>query len=352
MTAPSLQARFADAVIDDEVEQVRALLDAGADVNAPISSRGETALQYAAELGLAAMATLLLARGAVASLNEDGAGPLHLVAQSPSEDAGECARALLAGGLDVNQRSSGGHTPLSIALYHRRNSLIQAFLDHGALPDRGAMVNAVNVGDHADTLEILIARGGDIHMTGDEDEGLLHMAARARASRILTYLLAQGLDVDALNASGETPLQLALLSGDHFSGANPEREAACCVLLDHGAKPVLAPKGRMTSLMVGARDGLTQLVRAALLRGEPIESRTEMGDTALLLAAWGGHADCVAALLDAGANAGAKNSSRETALEVAEKYACTEAAALLRAHLALQALERGVGPGTGGKLRI
>jgi ankyrin repeat protein len=76
------------------------------------------------------------------------------------------------------------------------------------------------------------------------------------------------------------------------------------------AAPTAAPVSATTAVQGGdlnrylfdaARSGDTDVLKSLLARGVPVDARDERGSTALILAAYYGHADAVRALLAAGA---------------------------------------------------
>src|SRR5690606_9511977 len=96
--AAAPDAPLADAAMRGDLQEVRALLAAGADVNVA-QGDGMTALHWAAELGDVEMAKMLIAAGAnVRAVTRIGEfTPLHVAAEGGHADV---AAALLAAGAD------------------------------------------------------------------------------------------------------------------------------------------------------------------------------------------------------------------------------------------------------------
>jgi len=119
-----------DAARDGDLEQVRALIDGGADLDAK-SINGETALNMAILDGHVAVAGLLIDGGAdVDGRNTGGFTPLHAAAYVNSV---EIAEQLLSRGADINdQMNKAGVTPLSVASEEGHSGVVKALIKHGA----------------------------------------------------------------------------------------------------------------------------------------------------------------------------------------------------------------------------
>jgi ankyrin repeat protein len=94
--------------------------------------------------------------------------------------------------------------------------------------------------------------------------------------------------------------------------------------LADGADPKMSPTGDETALMAAAHRGREAIARRLAPLSE-LEARDRWGRAALMIAAEGGDAGCVAALLEAGADPKATDKSGATALML-----CTSAAATRR----------------------
>ena len=222
------------------VDVARLLLAAGADVNeaAPDGIGGDTnarvlfkadteasALLVAIDSGHAAMARFFIARGA--DPNHSGAGrtPLHAATQREMPDV---ARALLAAGADPDARLERS-LPLISRRITQDNGLTPA--TSGSTP----FLLAASFGD-IEIMRILVEAGADPLLTTDDDTTALMVAAGAdyvegqdkygvrsypayyetlqrRAFEATKYCLDLGLDVNAVNDAGQTPLHGAVYMG-------------------------------------------------------------------------------------------------------------------------------------------
>jgi ankyrin repeat protein len=118
---------------------VRALLDAGADVNAATSAdgtgtAGRTALMWAASRGSVDGVNLLLNSGArLDTRDANGATVLHDAAWL--EHNGDVVRRLVAAGANPDQPALHGITPLMQAAQVADTATVRALLDAGANPN-------------------------------------------------------------------------------------------------------------------------------------------------------------------------------------------------------------------------
>ncbi len=119
-----------DAARDGDLERVRALIDAGADLDAQ-GDNGETALNTAILEGHVSVVGLLIDRGAdLGARNRGGFTALHAAAYV---NAVEIAERLLRKGADVNdQQNKAGGTALSVASEEGHAGVAKVLIAHGA----------------------------------------------------------------------------------------------------------------------------------------------------------------------------------------------------------------------------
>lgn len=151
--------------------------------------------------------------------------------------------------------------------------------------------------DDGNTVQALLKVGFDPNSRSPEGQTALHLALRDQSPRVANALWAQSaLDVNAVNASGETPLMMAALRGDlhwarrliergakvHQDGWSPLHYAATgtepkivVLLLDRGAPIDARSPTRATPLMMAARYGAEASVDLLLARGADKRLRNE-----------------------------------------------------------------------------
>ena len=248
--APLLEAAKAG-----DAAAVRALLDQGADVNAPAVD-GATALHWAVHRDdLETVGLLLAADADAAAANRYGVTPLSLACTNGN--ARVIAR-LLGAGADPNAALPGGET---------------------------ALMTAARTGA-ADAVELLLARGAAVGAR-EETRGqtaLMWAAAQGHAA-VISLLLDAGADIHA-RASG--PASAATSSGSQAA-----------VFRDYSRR------GRIdafTPLLFAARAGRIDAVRMLLARGANVNDTAPNGASALVVAAVNAHWELAGQLLAAGAD--------------------------------------------------
>ena len=236
------------------------------------------------------------------------------------------AKMLLDHGVDVNQTSEFGWTPLLTATQNRYYQLGKFFLEHGADP------NIANKGgwnplyiatdnrnieggdyptrkpdmDHLDFIKLLLDRSANVNA---------RMASSTETRTVFTH--------QWLYEEGATPFLRAAQSGDM---------ALLKLLLAHGADPTINTDTGVTPLMVAAGIGWVEgvtyewsktqtldVVKLLLDLGNDVNARdTSEGRTALMGAAHKGRTDVIAALVEHGAKLDTRDvGSRDTIYKLA-----------------------------------
>jgi ankyrin repeat protein len=192
---------------DDVVDIVRALLAAGAGHTPRQALDAElmTPLHWAAYLGNARVAALLLGAGAAADARcADGFTPLMLLLHHRGacrEGTVGVARALLAAGADPDPDPAGGEAgPL-----------------HHAAPASAAVT------------DLLLAAGADPNRRDSGGNTPLHCAGSAATVR---RLVAAGARVDAPNADRETPLHAAVRFCGVWGGSSSRSSSSSLEVID------------------------------------------------------------------------------------------------------------------------
>ncbi len=255
LVASEAAESVAEAARRGDIPAVKQLLESGADVNVATAD-GMTSLHWAAQNGRVDLAKMLLFAGANVRATTRLGGYTPLLMAASNGDAA-MIRTLVDGGANPAGANSNGTTPLMLAA----------------------------ASGHADAVALLIERGADVNAKENArgETALMFAAANGRVDA-LRALTTHGADVKATTRV----LDVSAFSKEMADAAGP-------------------PAPRLTSTPAAPRAG--RAGRGANQRGG-VDRRylynelvsTEGGMTALLLAARQGELESVKALLDSGAD--------------------------------------------------
>ncbi|MEQ1897281.1 MAG: ankyrin repeat domain-containing protein [Vicinamibacterales bacterium] len=325
-----------------KVDAVKALLSAGADVNHDEKHRRQTALMWAVAQRHPGVVALLLDRGAdigartaVTSVRVNTADPFNnmqrrttprtievkrggftpLMFAARVGDA-ESAALLLARGASPDEASADGVTALTTATHSGHAGLVALLLDKGANPNvvagGYAALHAATLRGSVDAARLLLRHHADanVRITGGTgmtrygaDYALpdalagttpLGLAARLGEVEIARLLLAAGADATLMARDGTTALMLAAGLRVDAGGLRPETVAA----------------GDDESAGV-------ELVSLLAKAGSDVNAVNSIGDTALHGSASKGWNDVIQLLVKAGARLDMRNKQGKTPLAIA-----------------------------------
>jgi ankyrin repeat protein len=286
--------------------------------------------------GLLAVARLLLAHGA---------DPNAIVLRGPSGEPwrlsaiyGAAGRANHAG-LTRLLLESGANPNDNESLYHaaefKDHACLQLLLDHGArIPGSNAVHRKLDF-DDLEGLRLLLDRGADPNLRRNgNDEPLLHWAIKNRRGvAFLQLLVDRGADVNATDAHGNTPFQLA-------SRAN--HQEAIQFLQERGAASSIGDSERQWLFLMLASD--KEIAEALRLDPERVHRLLLAHPGALVHLAWDLQREAVARLLDLGFPVDGTDPAGTTALHNAcWKGDLRLVRLLLMHHPPLEAVERRFG---------
>jgi ankyrin repeat protein len=219
------------AIKAKDINQVRALLDAGANVNAlanNILNIGNISpLSYAVSEDDTEIAELLIERGADVNFKHPLGGGTPLTDAAMRGNAALVA-VLLEKGADVNVKDMLNYTPLIWASSLGHDDVVKLLLDHGAPPDATDEhgVTALQIASNAATVRLLLDHGAQVDAESDQGVTALEDAARGADTEAVRLLLERKAEVNHADKSGQTPLM--------FASAGPAQNTQ--LLLAHGAR--------------------------------------------------------------------------------------------------------------------
>jgi ankyrin repeat protein len=314
------------AVYDNDVAEVRRLIEAGADVSLA-NHYGATPLGLAAEVANTQILKLLLDAGAnVDSPNADGMTALMAVARTGNVEA---AKLLIDRGATVDAREGfGGQSALMWAAARRHPPMIDLLAAHGA------DINARSA--HRDYQRHITAEGRPKSLDSGGFTPLLY-AARENCMACVDVLLDRGADIDLADPDGVSPLHLAVMNANwdlarklidagadvnqwDIFGAAPLFTAVGGRARTDGGRASIDPPNETTGLEIvrllltrGANPNMQLFFRPANVRG----ATNLRGSTPLIRAAANNDMEVVKLLLEHGADATIYQADRQTPIHAA-----------------------------------
>ena len=249
--ASAAETRLIDAVKKGSRDTVRALLTTRADVNAP-ETDGTTALHWAVRA-----------------------------------DDVEMVRLLLRAGADVTKTNRYGVMPLSLAATNGNAAMIDTLVAAGAnpksaLPEGETVLMTTARTGSVPAVRALLGYGADVKARERwQGETALMWAAAENHGAVVKLLVEHGAEVNARSSSLQFP-KIA------FNGSTMV------------STPM--PRGSLTALMMAARQGALDGVRALAEVGADLNLTEPEGSTALVLAILNSHPEVAVFLLERGAN--------------------------------------------------
>lgn len=315
LSAEAPDLRLVNAVKSGDKTQIATLLRAKVDVNAS-QPGGSTALAWAAERADNETAKLLLSAGARPDIaNDYGESPLTLACAN--SDAA-LVKTLLDAGANAKASRSNGETALMICASTGNVDAVSLLLAKGADvaavdQDKGqnALMWAAAEG-RASVVKVLAQHGANVNATSKGNFTPIMFAAEKGDAGTIKALAAAGADPNKALPDGNTPILIA---------SNLKHPTAVSALLDAGASPTVADRQGNTPLHSAAQAGDADLIRQLIAKGANPNAKTAMAPagrgrgfggfgrggpagqlTPLMVAARAGHVDAMKALIAGGAD--------------------------------------------------
>jgi len=156
-------------------------------------------------------------------------------------------------------------------------------------------------------LNILVSNNSELVTSVDQNRRTaLHWASKSGDVELTNLLVSQGVNVDALDINGHTPLHLAAIQ-DRFLPATIQ-------LLAGKPNVNIADQNGNTALHLAATSGNTEMIKLLIDQTENIDAKNNKGETALHLASYFRYSDIVGILLENNANVNSIDDQAFTAL--------------------------------------
>ncbi|XP_071560537.1 uncharacterized protein [Temnothorax nylanderi] len=256
----------------------------------------------------------LIARGADvdAITYNNNLTPLCFAAQEGYE---EIVEILIAGGANVNVKSTENVTPLHLAAVNGHTNVVKVLLDNKA------NINVKN-NDNRTPDELAVARGHlqvvkllmrykkiDIVSKRNNDITILHIASQQNNLGMVKYLVDNGSDVNAKNASDLKPIHIAAREG--YKDTVEFFFSKGLSINDRGAF-------NQTLLHYAAMKGDLEVARYLITQGADVNAKDVNGLTPMHVAADFGYKDFIKVLLKNGAVYNAVDNFSRRPLEMSD----------------------------------
>ncbi|GIK00945.1 hypothetical protein Aspvir_004975 [Aspergillus viridinutans] len=271
-----------------ELAVVRALVNAGVDLEVPSDKDAGTALSLAVVNNHSEVAKCLLAAGANTDVPAGDPAERSVFLHAVFHGYLDIVRSLLAANVDVN--SCGGDN------------------------NYAALTWAV-LGGRFEAVRLLLALGAKEQLERSGKDAL-YWAMHDGRERIAALLVDAGAPIDEIDRYGRTILSQAASRG---------KTAIVRILLDEGVRVNLPDRHGRTPFLMAACRGHTEIARLLLEKGADMHQKDYFGRSALSLAADQGHVEMVRWLIEQGMDINEGDRIGRTPLSWAMQMDSTEA---------------------------
>ena len=349
------------AVRNNDEKQIRALLQAGVDVNTK-NSEGESALMFAVENHSNYMLKLLFENKYGSTIDDAASHCLHLLLETgvdvnirdisgstpliraaQNRDV-DCMETLLTAGVDVNRSNERGETALMYSIKEKNIDCLKLLLEEGAdvnvqdsIGSTGLIYSAQY--GYAKCVKMLLKSGTFVNTANLDGTTALIAAVKQNNGKCTSLLVKAGADLNICDQLQNTPLIYAAQNVDVKSelqllkaGAdvNKQGECQCTALMWAIGKHIILREISPNDMPNGSDSHFTrneenvhESVSCLLQAGAEVNTQDSFGNTALLYAAKHGCTKCVNMVIKAGADVNIKNKAGDDALGISMKRFAT-----------------------------
>lgn len=196
---------------------IEAYIQCGMDIDSTANDGG-TALEFACHGGYIECVKMLVSAGANVDAVVDDRGRTPLM-NAATTDKAQVARVLLDAGAEIDRIHYTGITAVQIAAFTGSLNILRVLISEGAnldhVDNRGfTPLRAALVGQHPEAAMILLKQRIKANRAyGEKKSTALHLAVSAGYLDVVEALIGKGVDIDACDADGDTPLQWAVEKG-------------------------------------------------------------------------------------------------------------------------------------------
>lgn len=256
-----------------DIEKVKALIKAGADLEKQNKWNDGTALFHAASQGHIEATIILVEAGANLHFRNSGKAPFLGAASSGRT---EIVKLMLSKDISIEEVDGFGQTALVLAAANGRLDTVQELLsrkaniEHRTNEGKTPLLSALSARSNKDVIRWLIDNGADIHAQDNQGYNALFLALSRGYEDIARELMAKGVGAPARDSEGNNLLTITgNLSIEIFTE-----------LLDKGLNPHDQDNKGLTILMRAVKNGRKDIVELLIERGVDIWVRDKERKTA------------------------------------------------------------------------
>jgi ankyrin repeat protein len=214
------QTKLLRAVDTGNIELLEIATKEGADVSAKMNN-GLTPLNFSAWYGHVEVVRALIQAGvdvnAMDTGSAMGSGNLTPLFHSAWNGHVEVVRALIEAGANVNAKTNDGRTPLHASAWNGHVEVVRALIEAGAEVDAKEKFFETPLHysgwKHLEVAQALIEAGADVNAENEDGLTPLHLSAKKGRPEAVEYLIKKGADVNAKMHNGSTPLHSSAENG-------------------------------------------------------------------------------------------------------------------------------------------
>jgi len=294
---------FIFAILSKNYQKVNVLMEnSPIDINARLTSFGDTILMRVADQGFKEAVKILLKHPNINVNIQDGKGITALMCAS-ARGHYEIVKMLLEHEADVNIQDKQSFAALMCASENGHEKIVKMLLEHNAKVNVqgnkgqtalmlaeyfGHMENGQIKNGHMKVIHHLLNYNANVNILNDNGDTVLMLAAAHRCEELVKHLLEHGADIDNKNKA----LMIA---------TEQRNEKIIGLLLQYGANVNTNDLLGITPLMNAIRNGYIEIVKLLLENGVNINTKV-FGITPLIHAIRNGYAEIVKLLLEKGAD--------------------------------------------------
>lgn len=299
------------ATIKEDIKKIQSLLDNNIPLNTK-NAQGETALMIATQNANVEIVTLFIKEKAKLNItNNVNETALMIAVKNNNYDI---VQLLINAGTNLDIQDENENTALIIALQNKYTNIVPLLIEAGSdvniEGDLAILFLVINNGLDIDLIRTIIEKGADLNAQGDNGQTPIMLSLSKNLLDITLLLLEYTMDMSIRDEDNNTALLTAVLDKDIQVNIVSK-------LLNQSSDVNAINTSKQTALHIASKRGRLDVVEVLLAAGAEKTVRDNNGRTPLLLAALHGHRSIVSYLMTLNAEPNKKDYAGNNALMLA-----------------------------------